>query len=290
MNRSTYMEIIKQCDKVLTDDKRKVWATRLKNSQKGNVVRYLITDFRAFRLLTGIVRYYSTRRKTNERIFYRGQSNEWPLKPKIYRGCEPKNCNINKEVELAKEKMILANEWKKAAMDLILAEQFDFNGTLDEREAMAQHYGMSTSFIDIVDHIQTALWFAYNTLDANASAGYVYVISVPTYKATIIDLRNKPSIWLRPQVQQAYCFKMNKITEFGKIPERYHIMTFVVPRELLRIWSNYDVIGEDYMFPTADTDKGLYHWRKAECRLVNSGIEISPEKWIEQKLAEKGLI
>ena len=104
MNRSTYMEIIKQCDKVLTDDKRKVWATRLKNSQKGNVVRYLITDFRAFGLLTGIVRYYSTRRKTNERIFYRGQSNEWPLKPKIYRDASRKLQYKTKKLNLLKKK------------------------------------------------------------------------------------------------------------------------------------------------------------------------------------------
>ena len=149
MNKHIIREITKQCDSVLADDKKRVWATRLRNGN-GGIARYLVTDFRAFGLLTGIVRYYSHLNNTNERIFYRGQSVEWALKPSIYRGCAPQNCNDEKEVLLAKEKMILVEKWKELAMKLVLEEDFDFKGTNDEREAMAQHYGLATSFVDIV--------------------------------------------------------------------------------------------------------------------------------------------
>ncbi len=274
---------------MLADDKKRVWATRLRNGN-GGIARYLVTDFRAFGLLTGIVRYYSYLNNTNERIFYRGQSVEWALKPSIYRGCAPQNCNDAKEVLLAKEKMILVEKWKELAMKLVLEEDFDFKGTNDEREAMAQHYGLATSFVDIVDHLQTALWFSYDKMDGNSNVGYVYLVSVPSSKSILIDLRNKPSIWLRPQVQQAFCFRMDKPKEYGKISEQYHIMTFVVPKDLLRLWSNYDVIGRDYMYPPAETDLGKYYWEKAEIRLKKAGIGISPETWVEQKLAERGLI
>ena len=289
MDTCIISQILKQCDNVLADDKRRVWATRLNNG-KGGVARYLVTDFRAFGLLSGIVRYYSHIKKIDERIFYRGQPSEWTLKPKLYRTCAPQNCNNETDVRLAKEKMSLVEEWKKSAMEIVLSEHFDFQGSDEEREAMAQHYGLATSFVDIVDHFQTALWFAYDKMDNDSSSGYVYLISVPSSKATLIDLRDKPSIWLRPQVQQAFCFKMNEITEYGKIPEQYHIMTFVVPKDLLRIWSNYDMIGRDYIYPPAKADLGKYYWEKAEDHLRKAGIGISPDTWINAKLAESGLI
>ena len=42
-------------------------------------------------------------------------------------------------------------------------------------------------------------------------------MSVPQDKATVIDLRNKPSKWLRPHTQQAFCFRMKHVKELGKI-------------------------------------------------------------------------
>lgn len=182
-------------------------------------------------------------------------------------------------------KTSISRNWKTRALEVISEEQFDFNGTNDEREALAQHYGLSTSFIDVVDHIQTALWFACDKLTENESVGYVYVLSIPREKAKVIDLRNKPSKWLRPHTQQAFCFKMNKITELGKISGRYHIMTFVIPKDLLRRWSNYDAILKEYMYPPLSDDNGAQFWDKAEQRLRNAGLETNPEKWIEQQLA-----
>lgn len=135
MDTCIISQILKQCDNVLADDKRRVWATRLNNG-KGGVARYLVTDFRAFGLLSGIVRYYSHIKKIDERIFYRGQPSEWTLKPKLYRTCAPQNCNNETDVRLAKEKMSLVEEWKKSAMEIVLSEHFDFQGSDEEREAI----------------------------------------------------------------------------------------------------------------------------------------------------------
>ena len=280
MKRELMDQITKTCDAEII---KRAWGSRIPNA-KGNIARYLITDFRAFGLLTGMIRYISHREGINERIFYRGQNQEWLLKPKLYRP-NP----VDHKENLNAEEFKLANEWMDCALKIVEEEDFVFAGTDDERKAMAQHYGLATDFIDVVDHIQTALWFAYDGLPDSASAGYVYVLSVPLYKATIIDSRNKPSDWLRPQVQQAFCFKMNKITEFGKISEQYHVMSLVVPRNLLKLWSNYDVIGKDSMYPPLENDRGIYFWSKAEQRLKDAGIGTSPYEWMSRKLAERGV-
>lgn len=270
MNAKLRNEITKVCNAEIT---KHLWGVQISNSPNGNMPRFLITDYRALGLLTGIIRYYAHRENISEQIYYRGQSKEWPLKPSLYRYCT------------STRKLQLAEIWKTRALEVISEEQFDFNGTNDEREALAQHYGLSTSFIDVVDHIQTALWFACDKLTENESVGYVYVLSIPREKAKVIDLRNKPSKWLRPHTQQAFCFKMNKITELGKISGRYHIMTFVIPKDLLRRWSNYDAILKEYMYPPLSDDNGAQFWDKAEQRLRNAGLETNPEKWIGQQLA-----
>ena len=280
MKKCFVEQITRTCDIEIA---KRAWGARINNTN-GNIARYLITDFRAFGLLTGMIRYISHRENINEKIFYRGQNQEWILKPKLYRPIPAES-----KENLSEEKIGLANEWMNRALKIVEEEDFDFAGTDNERKAMAQHYGLATDFVDVVDNIQTALWFAYDGLPDNASVGYVYVISVPLHKAAIIDLRNKSSEWLRPQVQQAFCFKMNKITEFGKISERYHIMTFVIPRGLLRLWSNHDVIGHDFMFPPYENDRANYFWSKAERRLKEAGIGTSPTEWISRKVAERGL-
>lgn len=266
MKKEIIEEIIGVCDKEIA---AKMWGAKLSNSPNGNMARYLITDYRAFGLLTGIVRHYVFKNDIDEQVFYRGQNAEWPLKPKLYRNC------------CTKESLLLAEQWKEKAMEAVEEAQFDFDGTAIEREALAQHYGLATSFIDIVDHIQTALWFAYDNMRAESDVGYIYIISVPKEKATIIDLRNKPSQWLRPHIQQAFCFKMNEPKEFGKISERYHIMTFVVPKDLLKIWSGYDFLSHECMYPPEDS--GLTFWKKAELNLGQKGLSSTPYVWIKQR-------
>ena len=267
MEKKIIEEIVRVCDVEIA---KRAWGAKL-SSAKGNIPRYLITDFRAFGLLTGIIRHYVHREKLDEQVFYRGQNAEWPLKPKLYRKC------------CTKESIELADRWKVEALKIIKEARFDFDGTSDEREALSQHYGLATSFIDVVDHIQTALWFAYDNMPEGNDVGYVYVISVPKSKATIIDLRNKPSQWLRPHIQQAFCFKMKKTTEFGRISERYHIMSFVVPKYLLKIWSGYDFLTSDCMYPPEGKDSGLSFWNSAALSLEQAGIGLNPDEWVENQ-------
>ena len=126
--------MLRVCDSEL---EKRMWGAKLPNG-KGKIRRYLITDFRAFGLITGIARYLVKSEEKEERIFYRGQAEEWVLKPKLYR-----DCNTKIEIELA-------NKWKEKALEIALQEGFDYRGkeenVADYREALAQHYGLATSF------------------------------------------------------------------------------------------------------------------------------------------------
>ena len=272
MEKKLQSEIVRICNSVIT---KHDFGAKISNSARGKIPRFLITDYRALGTITGIVRYYVHKEQLKEQIFYRGQRKEWILKPSLYRCCD------------TKEKLLLAEQWRAKSLAIVKEEKFDFDGTDDEREAMAQHYGLATSFIDVVDHIQTALWFAYDGMTEEESVGYIYILSVPQDKATVIDLRNKPSKWLRPHTQQAFCFRMKHVKELGKISERYHIMTLVIPKDLLRLWSNYDVVKKEYMYPPDQIDSGADFWKKAEKRLKEEGLGIKPEEWIQQELERR---
>lgn len=270
MDKDVMTKIVTTCDSAIT---KNFWATKISNSPNGNMPRYLITDFRAFGLITGIVRHYiykenqSKQKEDQIRVFYRGQNEDWAIKPALYRKCD------------TREKFDYCNQWREAALTAIEKGKFDFAGSQEEREAVAQHYGLATAFVDVVDHIQTALWFAYDGLSEKAGVGYIDIIAISENQATIIDLRNKPSEWIRPHVQQAFCFKMKKIVEFGEISKRYHIMTLVVPRDLLRMWSNYDVIRKEYMYPP--DEQGLHFWDSAQKQLEQEGLGTRPWEWLK---------
>lgn len=233
------------------------------------VKHFYVTDFRALSLATGIIRY--TLKGTNTKVFYRGQERDYSLVPSLYRSAKTGEDAIEAEQKLEE---IMA----------CIKRSFDQIGTDDEREALCQHYGLHTRWIDIVDNIQTALWFAYDrsyTKDDreqrfDEDVGYIYVVAVPDdeKKVKVIDLREKPSQFLRPHTQQAFAAKTsNPSKELGKL-SAYQIVTFIVPRTLLRIWSNYDNIPSDYMYPNNVTDAGLRFWEQAIENLKKAGLDI----------------
>ncbi|WP_312104106.1 FRG domain-containing protein [Pygmaiobacter massiliensis] len=238
-------------------------------SSLDRIKHFYITDFRALNLATGIIRY--TLKGTNTKVFYRGQERDYSLIPSLYRST--KNSADAIEAERKLEEILT-----------YIKPTFDPIGTDDEREALCQHYGLHTRWIDIVDNIQTALWFAYDrsyTKDNreqrfDEDVGYIHVVAFPDdeTKVQIIDLREKPSQFLRPHTQQAFAAKTsNPNKELGKL-SAYQVVTFIVPRPLLRIWSNYDNIPSGYMYPNNVTDAGLRFWEQTVKKLKKAGLDI----------------
>lgn len=255
-------DIITVIDKKL---KSRHWGCLASGKSNMNKPRFYIFDYRGISVVTGIVRYYY--KKDSNHIFYRGQDKDWEIKPSFYR-------KINNKSELNK-----ANVWYEKTLSL-LEENFDPKGTYEERQALAQHYGMHTKYLDVVDNIQSSLWFAYDNVSLandcyDSSVGYIEIICIDEKKFNIIDLRNKPSKWMRPHVQQAYCIKSNNPdTKLGSLQDNL-VLTMIIPKELLRIWSNYDNMPRYYMYPEESHDDGLAFWRRAVEKLEKNGIDVN---------------
>lgn len=104
------------------------------------------------------------------------------------------------------------------------------------------------------------------------------MIAVPNddTKVKIIDLSEKPSNFLRPHTQQAFMMKTsNSRKELGRL-SAYQAATFIIPRTLLRLWSNYDNIPSNYMYPNDVTDAGLRFWNGAVKKVIDDGYDFGP--------------
>lgn len=262
MDTKAYNEMIKLIDARL---RARHWGCLADGKSVGKKPRFYIMDYRGFALATGIIRYYN--RETDNVIFYRGQDEDWEIKPSFYR-------KITCKAELEE-----ANKWREELLEE-LRDYFDQKGTDEEREALAQHYGLHTKFLDVVDNIQSALWFAYDNVQFSddkfdASVGYVEVMAFERDKFQILDLRNKPSKWMRPHVQQGFCIKANKPDKSLGSLQKNLVLTFIVPKELLRVWSNYDNMPRYFFYPEEAHDDGIVFWNKAKKELESKGIDFS---------------
>ena len=281
-NKNTWSQ--KMFRTINTELTKRNWGIRAKGKSLGGAPRYYIIDYRGFALASGIIRYYyykndqnkndQNKNDQNTMIFYRGQRQDWELRPSLYRGCK------------VKEDIEKVTKWHQNALSII-SKYFDKSGDPEDREALAQHYGLRTRFIDIVDNIGTALWFAYDECQKearqNESVGYIQIIAAPKEGIEIIDLRRKPSEWLRPHIQQALCLRATSPEkDLGKL-SKLVVATFVVPCTNLRIWSNYDNIPRDYFYPNSELDQGAVYWEKAREALINEKLLNKEGKPIDEK-------
>lgn len=167
-------------------------------------------------------------KSSNEGIYFRGQRKLYgSLVPTLYRGLSAQKAQDKKHTALAN-----------------LIGQFRTSGNIFTsfgeyaHEPLLQHYGISTSWIDLVDNVWVALWFACHRAMAIGKASefvhferrlpsgdekFAYVLLVaadissrsrhkPGYffgdNTELVDLRMAaPSVFLRPHAQHGLLFR-----------------------------------------------------------------------------------
>lgn len=163
-------------------------------------------------------------------IFFRGESKLYgTLPPTLFRGISSQGAQIRKTILL---KSALASATSK---NPIFKTMNPF-----VHEPLLQHYGLKTSWIDVVDNIWVALWFACHrpyavgpineylhfeqrTVSKNPD-GFAYILLVSAdskpakscppgviigTKTELVDLRiAAPSIFLRPHAQHGLLMRM----------------------------------------------------------------------------------
>ena len=168
--------------------------------------------------------------KDEEGIFFRGETKlHETLSPTLFRGLEKQAAQSQRISQLTKA---LAGFRKNNEIFTTFSEEF--------HEAILQHYGLRTSWLDLVDNIWIALWFACHKAQGSGPSGeylhfekrsvhkepggFVYILLVAADKGhnthqspghhigkntELIDLRSAvPSIFLRPHAQHGLVFRV----------------------------------------------------------------------------------
>lgn len=200
-------------------------STYIKDATGADVLH--VDEPHALVMAAGYLKYISAKNK-NEGIYFRGQRKLYEsLSPTLYRDTPSIKVQNAKHAALAK-----------------LIRQFIDSGNIFNsfgeyaHEALLQHYGINTTWMDLVDNVWVALWFACHQAMASGKKGefvhferrlpsatdqYAYLLLVaadinfrsrekPGYyhgdQTELVDLRMAaPSVFLRPHAQHGLLFR-----------------------------------------------------------------------------------
>ena len=238
----------------------------------------LIFDIPSFHLLTQFVGYGKYINRANGKIFLRGQTSIYTggLIPSLFR-----NIDSGSKEKGARKKRSKFGQMKKE----ILSPTKHFSlMEPDIVDPLLQHYGIKTHWLDVVDNLWIALWFAshsFKTVIANNrhfvhvepkhedEYGYVYLVCSDAFsfkndspgimygkETKLVDLRTAiSSIYLRPHAQHAHMLTKNDESEWN-----YNSQIVGIAR--IKIKHIFDWIGQtglmsvQSLFPPAYFDKG----------------------------------
>lgn len=214
-----------------------------------------------------------------ERIFLRGQSHIYKtLSPTLYRGIVNVATQARRHERLGK----VIEEFKEKCELFGNVEQF-------AREPLLQHYGIQTTWLDIVDNVWVALWFAlhrvtvsgpdkqYLHFDARSTEvdgefGYIFLIKAQDSRrekvrkgffkgggVEVVDLRVAvPSVFLRPHAQHGLLFRVRG-TQEGRVLDYSNAISGIIRFKIrdglawLGTGTMHNIRG---LFPTPYFDKG----------------------------------
>ena len=224
--------------------------------------------------LNQIVGYVKFLNKDKGHIFFRGQPILYDtLLPSIYRGAsrtDGRNAKIAEYIRAFSKQI----------------PSLSGLGPLTT-EALLQHYGLKTRWIDLVDNLWIALWFAIHEYNARThEVVYEKVIpkrdmSLPSYlilvfsdaltpkldcpgilsshSVNLIDLRKAtPSIFLRPHCQHALLMKSSKMDKIEDVDlSKYVALIIELNSSLIKDWlGTGKLVTTDNIFPSPVYDHG----------------------------------
>ena len=177
----------------------------------------------------------------------------------------------------------------------LLAAQGDYSKTLAKQSTakrfqrpnlpgLLQHYGVRTSWLDVVDNLYVAAWFATHSRNGDTwiskrsgSCGWLYFISTegPTSCLTVLDLRDKHHhLSTRLHTQHGV-----SVTRYGNCWSNTALgfEEFVVATVRLRCGPEWQLRGfmasEKFLFPNASEDNTLKLLQKPQATKLLRKIE-----------------
>lgn len=229
--------------------------------------------------LSQAVGYMKFTAKPYERIFLRGQANLYPtLPPSLYRGISSesgqnkRHKRLSDAIEVFRESCPIFNKFPGYA-----------------HEPLLQHYGIKTTWVDIVDNVWVGLWFSIyqafaegknseflhfdvRTPTVDAPFGYLLLLAASEDRRSspmkgmmrgreteVIDLRiAAPSIFLRPHAQHGLLLRA-KGTRDGRILDYSNAVRGIIRynlNEAIEWLGSGNMVGVRGLFPPPYFDGG----------------------------------
>lgn len=213
-------------------------------------------------------------------VFFRGQSKLYKtLEPSLYRGASNHKQKSSRDKSL---KLYMADCEGK-----VLSAVPEY-----AREPLLQHYGIRTRWLDLVDNIWIALWFACHTAHSTGMFGeylhferrkpstdpsktdYAYILMVETgmertdpsmpglfqsEHTALIDLRvAAPSTFIRPHAQHGLLFRRTKYADYKHMDNSEFVVGVlrIQLRDALEWLGEGSLVSTHALFPPATYDFG----------------------------------
>ena len=230
-------------------------------------------------------------------IAFRGQHKQYPhLTPSLYHQVENLDDFVKKNQKIDKLQEDIVQQAKDFYQEKYPAYKdafFEFNNFFTF--PVLQHYGIETSWLDLVDNIWIALWFACNLAKIDDSRGikeityqqikndecFIYLVRIPlendtekpgvysNCESTLIDLRSCiPSYFIRPHMQHGlllqkkYPIISDKIWLMDEFIEGIVKINVSIAHQIL---GNGESVKFSSLFPNKSNDHGLEKLLNVKC-------------------------
>ncbi len=223
----------------------------------------------------GYLKFQCLKKDPKTKVFCRGQVNDYASIPSLFRA---KNLNDDHvEQRLAAYNTLVAKTKK-----LYPAKRFQ----QEDIDPILQHYGLKTPWLDLVDNVFIALWFAtqkyfgekngnkahYKT--SRKEFGHIYFYAT-TPKTKYLELReNHSSLSLRLHVQHGISITRKKGTKWtlaNRNLDDHLVATVKFPNR--KEWRpGGQIFSTKFLFPSTELDNTYKYLKKAKFRELLSKI------------------
>lgn len=119
---------------------------------------YHVTKPHALIQAAGYLKYVRAK-SSKKSVYFRGQQRIYPtIPPSLYRGLKVPKTRVKRDTEMNR------------LLNTIRSQKVIFRAVADHvREPLLQHYGLKTRWLDVVDNVWIALWFACHSAHAFGS-------------------------------------------------------------------------------------------------------------------------